>query len=140
MGDSETTIFVYGTLKKGNYFHSSFLGSADFLGDYTTSSDYSLYVGKWPYLIEEEDVPIPEAKNHVEGEFPKELEKRGVEGEVYKVDKNLLERLDYLEGHPDFYERKKITVYGKDGSELEAWAYIYPKKESETLTKVYNYV
>lgn len=40
-------------------------------------------------------------------EFPKETE---IHGELYEVDDATLSRLDSLEGHPNWYERKPVEV------------------------------
>ena len=47
-----------------------------------------------------------------------------IKGEVYEVDNKTLMRLDQFEGHPEVYERQKITV-SFDQSANEVWIYIY---------------
>ena len=51
-----------------------------------------------------------------------------VHGELYYIDEDnqeiALDKLDYLEGHPFLYTRKKTEVETKDGTE-KAWTYFY---------------
>jgi gamma-glutamylcyclotransferase (GGCT)/AIG2-like uncharacterized protein YtfP len=56
-------------------------------------------------------------------------------GELYEVSKEVMKRLDMLEGHPRHYERTKVNVFA-DGQDVEAWIYLskfadkYPVIES----------
>lgn len=71
-----------------------------------TQKGYSLYISGLPFLVKEKN-----------GE--------GCVVEVYEVDTNTLLDLDYLEGHPDFYQRQKIFVTNQDtGEEHETYIYI----------------
>jgi len=111
-------IFCYGTLKRGGHFHKQHLSGSTFLGECETSDNYSLYIGRWPFLIEEKsDKPV--------------------KGELYEVTDAILTALDYLEGSPDFYKRKKIEISG----EQDVWGYIFPKDGLDLgkLRKEYNY-
>ena len=47
-----------------------------------------------------------------------------VEGALYEISDNSLERLDNYEGYPTHYERVKIRVQLNDRQEVEAVAYI----------------
>lgn len=65
------------------------------------------------------------------GSFPalKEGESQ-VKGELIIIDQNhqeeVLERLDLLEGHPDFYRREMVKVKEiNTGRSHQAWTYIY---------------
>lgn len=62
-------------------------------------------------------------------------------GELYMVDDATMDRLDHVEGHPDFYKREKIKVYDSNGNEVECWAYIFPKEKLDLskLEKVYEF-
>ncbi len=92
-------LFVYGTLKRGfqNAFH---LNGANYLGEYTTSAEYSMYdFGGYPAVSLDGDCPIA--------------------GEVYGINPDLLAVTDRLEWYPDYYQRVTIeTTYG------EAWMYV----------------
>lgn len=103
-------IFIYGTLKKGFYFHDDYLGEdkSEALGPATASLNYSLYVDGMPHLI-------------------KEKTDKAVKGELYLVDEDVLNSLDYLEGHPVTYKREIIDVFNEKGKKLLAWAYLRPK-------------
>lgn len=63
------------------------------------------------------------------GQFPGMSEEAGespVEGEVYKIDANVMAICDQLEGHPRFYRRKMIKVHlGLEGKTRELTAYAY---------------
>jgi gamma-glutamylcyclotransferase (GGCT)/AIG2-like uncharacterized protein YtfP len=100
-------IFVYGTLKKGQYFHEKYLGNDKgiFLGAGFASPDYSLYVGAQPHLI-------------------RERSERPVKGELYTVSPLVLESLDRLEAHPIVYKREIIEVFDEVGDHTTAWAYL----------------
>lgn len=103
-------VFVYGTLKKGFYFHESYLGETKgkFRGQARTNRNYSLYVDALPHLV-------------FEGSD------NGVKGELYEVDSEILKSLDDLEGHPRFYRRESIEIIDDDGKTQRAWAYLRPK-------------
>jgi gamma-glutamylcyclotransferase (GGCT)/AIG2-like uncharacterized protein YtfP len=101
-------LFVYGTLKRGHTNHS-LLNEARYLCDASTDNNYTLFVGGLPCLVEAAG--------------------KGAVGELYEIDEGTLYKLDRLEGHPRFYERKTITVYETDsGHEVKAYAYIYPSE------------
>ncbi len=102
-------VFVYGTLKQGQYFHDEYLaeGKSNFLGSAHTTDDYSLYISSLPNMV-------------------RERSDTGVKGELYEVDENVLKTLDKLEGHPMMYKREIIDVVDKDGNKKLAWAYLRP--------------
>ena len=85
-------VFVYGSLLKGLHNHRVLRG-AKFLGEARTlEAHFTL---------------------HDLGQFPA-VTCDGVDtikGEVYEVDKETAERLDHLEGYPNFYDRKLVEVY-----------------------------
>ena len=107
-------IFVYGTLKKHHHNHYLVEGS-EFLGPAKTLRKYSLYESGIPYVIENDQTSE-------------------IHGEVYRVDDLTLERLDQLEGHPDWYERKEVEVLINNDKTILAWLYFFPKKTG-TLVK-----
>ncbi len=102
-------IFVYGTLKKGHYFHEEYLGGekSKFIGPALTSDDFTLYIDGLPHLV-------------------KERGENQVKGEVYEVTEEVLKSLDRLEGHPVVYYRELIDIF-IDGKKYLAWAYLRPK-------------
>ena len=92
-------LFVYGTLKRG-FRNAFYLKDADYLGDFTTCTDYSMYdFGGYPAVSQESGSAIA--------------------GEVYELSPENLAATDRLEWYPDLYQRVLIeTVYG------EAWMYV----------------
>lgn len=108
------TVAVYGTLKSGHGNHSRFLTESYCLGDGRTCDDYPLVVDGLPYLIDRKG------------------DGHRVKVEVYRVDDDTLSRLDSLEGHPEWYERKKIRVNLDKGGTITAWVYMIPDTKSLT--------
>jgi gamma-glutamylcyclotransferase (GGCT)/AIG2-like uncharacterized protein YtfP len=92
-------VFTYGTLRKGcsrNYV----LKDSSFLGEATTAAKYSLYsLGSFPALT-------------VDG-------KTSVLGELYEVSDEVLDLLDRIEGHPNFYTRSMVEI--SNGEEVYAY-------------------
>jgi gamma-glutamylcyclotransferase (GGCT)/AIG2-like uncharacterized protein YtfP len=65
--------------------------------------------------------------------------------EVFAVSPEVLARLDQLEGHPSFYERKEIPITFSSGEVTKAWVYTishlsssYSKKPVSTQLDTYN--
>lgn len=107
-------IFVYGTLKKGqsNHFYLDDYGS-QFLGEGTLYNHKITEVPgvNFPFILDES---CPGCK---------------VEGEIYAVDPEILNKIDKLEGHPIFYNRqqKKVELrYGKQIVVCECEVYLFP--------------
>ena len=98
-------VFVYGTLKKGGWNHS-FMDGSQYLGTGSLGKDYSLFVDSLPKVV------FAASEN-------------GVEGELYEVSYETLKKLDHLEGHPLFYERQLTKIFLEDGTDTEAFVYIY---------------
>jgi gamma-glutamylaminecyclotransferase len=99
-------VFIYGTLKRGQYFHDRFLkDKALFLSNALASTDYSLYIDGLPHMIREStDEPV--------------------KGELYEMDDQVLNSLDELESHPIVYKRELIDVYDDSGVKMIAWCYL----------------
>ncbi len=97
---SPRCLFVYGTLRRGEYNHHV-LGNAPLLGLYRTRAHYTmLKLGWYPAVI-------------AGG-------RTAIRGEVYALNKALLARLDSLENYPEEYLRECIaTPCGP------AWIYLY---------------
>jgi gamma-glutamylaminecyclotransferase len=94
-------VFVYGTLMKGEGNHSLLDNKfSEYIGPAITKRGYTLYnLGSFPGVIEKGT--------------------SAVLGEVYEVCAFTLSRLDYLEGHPHFYKRKKVVL--RDGSTVQMY-------------------
>lgn len=98
-----TRLFVYGTLRRGEWNHS-LLESARFIGDARTRPEFELYsLGGCPGMVAGRSVVL---------------------GEVYEVTPAELESIDRLEGHPHFYERMRIVL--ADGTRAET--YLLPRR------------
>jgi gamma-glutamylcyclotransferase (GGCT)/AIG2-like uncharacterized protein YtfP/predicted glutamine amidotransferase len=113
---SLVSVAVYGTLKRGHGNHR-LLESSYCLGEGNTSDSYPLVIDNLPYVIDR--------KGHG----------KRVQVEVYRVDANTLARLDSLEGHPDWYQRKQIQVHLHKGGTITAWVYMIPDAKSQTHMK-----
>lgn len=97
-------IFVYGTLRRGER-NAALLSGAQRLREVRTAPQYTLYaLGSHPGLGEQGATAVV--------------------GEVYAVDAPTLARLDALEDHPHWYERKAIAL--ADGSSVEG--YVLPER------------
>jgi Uncharacterized conserved protein len=100
-------VFVYGTLKRGfpNHF---FLRNARFAGRARTVDSYALYLDEYPGVYPGQQVsPII--------------------GEVYRVDRAMLGRIDVLEDHPELYRREECDVRLDSGEVIRAFIYFYPR-------------
>ncbi|XP_070786897.1 gamma-glutamylaminecyclotransferase B-like [Enoplosus armatus] len=96
-------VFVYGTLKKGqpNYYRmfDSANGKAEFLASARTTQKYPLVIANKyniPFLLN-----IP-GQGH------------RVQGEIYKVDDQMLQFLDAFEGVPTMYQRTLVKLEVKE--------------------------
>lgn len=86
-------VFVYGTLKTGHGNHRA-LRDATLLGTHTLDSGFKMFhLGGFPGVVR--------ATGGTPG-YP-------IHGEVYLVDESTLQSLDWIEGHPNFYEREKVV-------------------------------
>ena len=96
-------IFVYGTLLKGEHNHY-LMKNSELLFYGKTKKQYTLYcMESFPGMVEGGN--------------------DSVSGEVYAVNPENLKKLDELEGHPDWYLRKKIQL--ENGEEVET--YVLPE-------------
>jgi gamma-glutamylaminecyclotransferase len=92
-------LFVYGTLMRGGRFAHHMTG-ARFMGPGRTRPEWNLYsLGLFPAIV-------PGGAT-------------AVVGEVYEVDREILVRLDEVEGHPEFFRRTPIVL--AEGHEAEAY-------------------
>lgn len=87
-------VFVYGSLLRG-LGNDRLLRDAELECETHTEPGYELYnLGAFPAMV-------PGGS-------------QVVYGEVYRVDGATLNRLDYLEGHPDYYLRTRVRLQGGD--------------------------
>lgn len=98
-------VFVYGTLMRGQRNHD-FIEDSEFLYEKKTKPLYSLYsLGAYPAMAGGGEI--------------------SVSGEVFLLTKKDLKRIDCLEGHPKYYERKQIEL--EDGEIVDT--YLMPEKK-----------
>jgi gamma-glutamylcyclotransferase (GGCT)/AIG2-like uncharacterized protein YtfP len=107
--NNKHTVFVYGTLRKGQ--HNCYLMSpAEFVCPAVTADQFMMFGRGFPLcrrVEEEDDVGA--------GGY--------LIGEVWDVSDTALAKLDMLEGHPHFYERRKTTVVLEGGGTKEVLMY-----------------
>jgi gamma-glutamylcyclotransferase (GGCT)/AIG2-like uncharacterized protein YtfP len=103
-------VFVYGTLKQGHGNHR-LLRESKLLGECNTPPAFEMInMGAFPGAVRG---------------------KEELQGEVYEVDEHTMERLDMLEGYPQFYGREIIpTEFG------DAWIYTLKKHEYDSYPRV----
>ncbi len=109
-------IFVYGTLMSG-FGNNALLKNSRLVEAATTEDNLVLLANSIPYLLDEEG-------------------KSYVRGEIYEVNENSLKKIDQLEGHPDWYSRKIISVVTDLGDKMEAWVYFMPRSKAGNATVV----
>jgi gamma-glutamylaminecyclotransferase len=98
-GKREHLVFVYGSLRRGEYNHG-LLVRARFIEEARTPPCFELVdLGAFPAMIEGGAVAVI--------------------GEVYTVNPSTLRRLDELEGHPHLYQRCRIRL--ASGREVETY-------------------
>jgi len=106
--EGKVRVLVYGTLKQG-HTNGALLERvrANFMG-------YSSIVGPFKML----DL----------GPFPALFDTKGedneIRGEVYAMEEEALAHLDFYEGHPNFFQRRKLwTSREIDGEMKRVWVY-----------------
>lgn len=98
-------IFVYGTLKRGQWNHEWFLSGAIFLGAGQTKQPFAMHDAYgFPTVAESPRI------------YP-------IRGEAFAVTDAELAALDRLEQHPRFYTRRQTRIVLDDGQRLDAWLY-----------------
>jgi gamma-glutamylaminecyclotransferase len=115
-------IAVYGTLKKG-FGNHGLVRDSEFIGSGETEKEYTMYRHGIPFV--------------------KSTEKTSkIKVEIYSVNEKDLIRVDLLEGHPDWYQRKPVTVVLDNGFTVDAELYFYDSSISPRAEKVLdgNYV
>lgn len=106
---SQFTLFVYGTLKRGECNHHNYLSDATFEGEYYLEH-YALYeLGGFPGMVPDE--------------------KGRVRGELYHISSEQLMAIDRLEGEGRLYKRQVVEVKGVEDNvpytNQAVYAYVY---------------
>ena len=106
------TLFVYGTLLKGQSNHDRYLSDHQYLGD-AELPDFALF-----------DLTV----------YPAILPRKGasVRGELYHVTNDDLRKIDQLEGEGTLYTREKIRIRS-NGVNLPAETYVYHGNLDDSL-------
>uniref|UniRef100_A0A1B0GBU8 Gamma-glutamylcyclotransferase family protein n=1 Tax=Glossina morsitans morsitans TaxID=37546 RepID=A0A1B0GBU8_GLOMM len=118
-------IFVYGTLKNGEFNHSLLTnannGFARYLGEGKTVEKYPLIIGtrfNIPFLLDK----CGRGQN--------------VNGEVYEVDEEMLKKLDELEEYPEYYDREIQEIKMEKRDEVtKCWLYLMRNCPDHLLQK-----
>jgi gamma-glutamylcyclotransferase (GGCT)/AIG2-like uncharacterized protein YtfP len=118
--EKNTLVAVYGTLRRG-YGNHSLLGDSPLVGVGRTVKEFLMLASGFPVCLENDDSGTPTTQVTVE---------------VYDVGlssnpEQIMRRLDNLEGHPDWYERKEteclVTPEGWNAQiHTRPWMYIMP--------------
>lgn len=112
-------VAVYGTLKMGHGNYYNYLNTSTYVGRGETTDKYPLVVNGLPYLLEHKG----------DGD--------NVTVDVFRVSDDVLRNLDSLEGHPNWYIRKKISINVNDKA-INCWVYFCPS--AERYYNGYNWV
>ena len=117
-----TTIFVYGTLKRGFPNYNEQRLGAFYCGNCTTVERYALVIADQYY------VPVLLKDNY-------KTAKECIAGELYQVDQQTLKWLDKLEGigKPKGYQRIEIKVLMASGELKTAYAYMKYHKDLDII-------
>jgi gamma-glutamylcyclotransferase (GGCT)/AIG2-like uncharacterized protein YtfP len=82
-------------------------------------------------FIEDHELSFTTYADRWKGGVADIIEKKGskVWGLVYELSMEDLSSLDYYEGFPDLYRRKKVKVFGRKGEYGEVWTYFVVEKK-----------
>lgn len=105
--EPSTTLFIYGTLKRGGSNHAV-IANQHFIGEARTPPGFRLFVvADYPGMVRDP------------------TDQRGVAGEIWAVDPAKLAELDAFEGVPEkLYRRDPIALFPPH-QELSVQTYIY---------------
>lgn len=104
--DNMNSVFVYGTLKKG-FNNDHLLKGEELIGEAKANGLRMFVVGSglYPAVIKSDPTDV-------------------VHGEVYRVNDEVLKRLDRLEGVPSLYTRDLIKVKMDSGETRHTFVYL----------------
>ena len=114
-------LFVYGTLKQDNY-NNIILGRSKFLGRGVTKIKLNIKSVGIPIVV----APFTDSMREMA---------KPIIGEVYKVSKGTIAKIDVLEGHPDLYKRFLIDVEIENKT-FEAYIYLFQQDNLKYLKKL----
>ena len=111
---TETYIFVYGSLRKGLKNHH-YLENSEYIEEFISDEEFYLLAYEnlnFPYLLEELAINKPKTK---------------IKGEIYKINDNVLKKIDNLESNNEIYQRKIHKFSNNKNNDFEAYVYILIK-------------
>lgn len=116
-------VFTYGSLLSGLSNHSHISSSTLILPKAETSEHFSLVAcspaKEYPYALELADSRPSDTAC-------------ALKGEVYVVDAAVLQKLDWLEDHPNLYCRRRVQVKGLSE---RAWLYVLASRDSRDCVR-----
>lgn len=113
MNKTKTPVFVYGTLKKGNY-NNRWLGDAEYQGEAITKHPkFSLYnLGHYPGM--------------------KSNGRQKIHGQVFLINDEIHKHLRQLESYPSMYREEWIQVILNETEEIKTLTYLYNHKTDDS--------
>tara|TARA_R100001460_G_scaffold16719_6_gene36411 strand:- start:190 stop:1188 length:999 start_codon:yes stop_codon:yes gene_type:complete len=115
-----TLIGVYGTLKKGYSNYHAHLRTETYVGSGETVDKYPMVVKGIPYLLNR----VGDGHN--------------VDIDLFLVDKDAMMDIDMLEGHPHWYQRKRIEVITNKGNVFMPYVYFNDNHDNGEYHKTYT--
>ena len=107
-------LFAYGTLRRGYVNHQLLIG-CELVDIARTVESFAMYVSQIPFVTSREKV-------------------HRIVGELYRMPSlRRLIRLDRLEGHPNYYERRLTLVELDAGVKVTAWCYFCDQPEGDLV-------
>lgn len=112
-------LFTYGTMMKGNRNHTRITGAVPIGKATTTQARFALFcMGYAPGMVRARDKGVK------------------VQGEVYLIDRSLLDTVDRAEGHPWKYRRESVQVEVEGFGVTRAWCYLVGRTYVTTAKRV----
>lgn len=119
---NENLVFVYGSLKRNHFNHDVIAfdfdnhcrnKGHDYLGKCSTVDKFIMYdMGSFPAVAFDENGSV-------------------VEGELFAVDDKTMDFIDALEGYPEHYSRKEVSL--DIDEEVKAWIFYYENPEDDLV-------
>jgi len=118
MNKRNISLFVWGTLKKGQINHY-YLENAVFIGKGITKEKF----------IRTGFIELYLCNDYYKNKFGRDCV--NIEGEIYLINEEELNRIDLLEGFPHLYKRRLVSIISENNKEYKCWMYYLEREESE---------